>query len=434
MPFVPNPQRRRALTLLLSSPLLASPVLLSACGAGGDDDAADPQLRMLNLSEVSSLDLYLDDSLRQAAVAQALLGSYADAPSDEIDLALRRAGGDLDLSSGARTLAKDSHYTLLAYGRESALGFLTLGEDEDADDLDSGKGALRVFNASADVGALDVYLTTTDAELDESVATHTSLSSGLLSGFRSISAGTYRLRVTGAGDSLDLRLDLPALTIKNQGYAILVITGGSGGVLVHAGHLQQQGDYTAMSNDRARLRVIAGATSRGVVSSSWMGRSVSAGLVSPSVGPYTLVEAGSGVMDVRVAGVTVSNATRELKAGADYSLLVYSDGSSALIADDNRLPTSSSRARLRLIHGATTTDLLTLSVDYAVALSDVAQGSASTMVSVASGAERRLDVTAASVADALYSDEDATIYAGGVYSVFVLGGAASATGLLRKDR
>jgi hypothetical protein len=131
----------------------------------------------------------------------------------------------------------------------------------------------------------------------------------------------------------------------------------------------------------------------------------------------------------------VSNATRSLTAGADYTLLVHGTGDTSLISDDNRLPSSgSSRARIRLIHGAPTTDALTLSVDYAVVAADVARGTASSFFNISSAEERRLDVTAASAADALYVAEDTRIQSGAVYTVFVLGGASTPTGLLRKDR
>lgn len=424
-------RRSQFLSLALAAPLALS---LTACG-GGSDDGAAPRLRVLNLSDVPSLDLYEDDDRSVSSIAQGQLGDYRDVSTDELDYALRRAGGDLDLASSTRQFSKDSHYTLLAYGRESALGFVTLGEDEDADELDSGKAGIRVFNASQDVGELDVYLTSSEADLSETVPTHARLGSGTLSGFRELSSGSYRLRVTGAGDDLDLRLDLPQLTLKSKTYTTVVLTSGSGGVLVHAGNLEQQGSYTAMRNTKTRLRVVAGAAGRGVVTTSWQGRSISAGLVSPSVGPYTLLEAGSAALDVRLAGSLVSSATRNLVAGADYTLLVHGSGATSLIADDNRLPASgSSRARIRLVHGAPTADLLTLAVDYAVTAADVAQGSASGFVSIASGEERRLDVTAASAADAIYSAEDTRIQAGAVYTVFALGGNATPTGLLRKDR
>lgn len=423
--------RRMALALLMSTA-----ALITACGgSGGDDKGGDPQLRVLNLSDVASLDVYLGTEKKVSAAGQGTLTTSQGVGAAEYTVELRRAGGDIALSSATRTLSKDAHYTLLAYGRENALSFVTLPEDEKADSLASGKGALRVFNASQDVGDLDVYLTTPTADLSETVATQSGVPSGRLSSYRELSTGSYRLRITGANDSTDLRLDLPAISIKDKTYTTLVITTGPGGVLVHSGSLDQQAGYTALRNTKARLRVVASAAGRGVVTTSWRGQSISAGLVSPSVGPYALIDAGSGAMDIRVAGSTVSNAERTLTAGADYTLLVHGNGDTNLINDDNRLPTAgTARARMRLIHGAPTTDPLTLSVDYAVTAADVARGNASSFISIASGTGRRLDVTAATAADALYTSESTTIQAGAVYTVFVLGGQTNPTGLLRKDR
>lgn len=428
LPFVSS--RRLSLALLLSTTLLA------ACGGGDSkDEGAAPQLRVLNLSEVATLDVYLEGARSVSGAAQGQLGSYQSVSTDAIDVELRRGGGDLSLVTEERTFSKDSHYTLLAYGRESALRYVTLPEDEDLDDLTDGKAGLRVFHAGVDVGDLDIYLTTADADLAETVPTQSGLSSGRLSGTKELTPGTYRLRVTGYGDSGDLRMDLPAVTLKADKFATLVLTGGSGGVLVHGGQLEQQAEYLGLPNTKARLRTVAGASSRGVVSASWKGSSIVGGLTSPSVGPYMLVDAGSGALDVRVGGGTVSNATRSLVAGADYTLLVHGSGAVNLISDDNRLPTTgSSRARIRLVHGAPLSDALTLSVDYAVVAADVGLGSSSAFFNIASGEERRLDVTAATAADALYVGEDTRIQSGAVYTVFVLGGATTPTGLLRKDR
>jgi hypothetical protein len=421
---------RRTAALVLSCTAL----LLAACG-GGSDSKKDPQLRVLNLSEVAGLDVYLDDERKVSAAGQGQLGGNQSVGADTYDVELRRSGSDLALVRQERSLQKDAHYTLVAWGRESALAFLTLPEDEDLDELDNNQTGLRVLNASNDVGDLDIYLTSTDTDLGDTVPTQGSVGNGRLTGYREMSSGTYRVRVTGSGDTTDLRLDIPALKLDSKSYLTLILTSGSGGVLVHGASLRQQGDFAAYRNTKARLRVAAGASNRGVVATSWRGRSVSGALASPTVSAYTLVDAGQAAMDVRINGQVVSNASRSLDAGADYSLLVYGNGSTSLLNDDNRLPTAgSSRARIRLVHGAPMTDPLTLSVDYAVTAADVSQGSASSFVSISSAEKRRVEVSAASAVDSLYVVEEARIQAGSLYTVFLLGGSSSAAGSIRKDR
>lgn len=78
-----------------------------------------------------------------------------------------------------------------------------------------------------------------------------------------------------------------------------------------------------------------------------------------------------------------------------------------LLADNNRPAASTSKARLRLVHG---------------------------VGGLGSGLTLTLEVTSPLSASALYSGSDLTLTAQGVYSMFLLGGAASAVGVLRRDR
>ena len=77
---------------------------------------------------------------------------------------------------------------------------------------------------------------------------------------------------------------------------------------------------------------------------------------------------------------------------------------------------------------------MTLSIDYAVAASDVAAGTASTFASLTANSSARLDVSTATSSDAVYSATEVNLQAQGVYTLFVLGGNATPTGVLRKDR
>jgi hypothetical protein len=65
---------------------------------------------------------------------------------------------------------------------------------------------------------------------------------------------------------------------------------------------------------------------------------------------------------------------------------------------------------------------------------DVPYASASTAAQVDAATDARIEVTSPLAASALYVNDDASIAAGGVYSVFMLGGSGAAVGVLRRDR
>ena len=226
----------------------------------------------------------------------------------------------------------------------------------------------------------DSFITSSTADIGETSPTQGALASGSLSGFRDLSAGTYRLRVTGVGDPNDVRLDVPAFKLADKKHNTLILTAGGSGVLVNGTQLEQQSTGTALKNTKARVRVVASMNAAGNVAVSVGGTTLVGGLRSPSVGPYTLVNAGNLNLTVRVNGNVISDATQSFAAGNDYTLMTYGlegAGQVKVLADDNRLPSSTSRVKVRLVHGLAGVDPLTLSVDYLALATDQLSGAAS---------------------------------------------------------
>jgi hypothetical protein len=109
-----------------------------------------------------------------------------------------------------------------------------------------------------------------------------------------------------------------------------------------------------------------------------------------------------------------------------------------VLTDDNRLPTASTQAKLRLVHGvANLPGALSMTLDYTLLADSVAFASASSFANVTAVTDGLLEVTTPSQTAAVYnSASSTTLAAKGVYTLFMLGDATG-TGvraLLRKDR
>jgi Domain of unknown function (DUF4397) len=416
---------------------LVCALALSACG-GGDDDKGRAQVRALNLSsDIAQVDLLVDDTRLFTALAPDVLSPVTSREAGSPELKVRRSGESADLLTGAFTLSKDKQYTAIVWGRETATRLITLPEDETDSDIATGNTRLRIFNATIDTGSVDVFITSTHTDINEASPTQASVASGQLGGFREFGRGTYRLRVTGAGDPRDLRLDVPAITLNEKKHATLVLTPGPGGVLVHATLIEQRGDMTLLKNRQARVRLVASVADAGNVSATLAGSTLVGGLRSPSVGPYALVPSGTADLVVRVNGATVPATVPAFVAGADYTLLAYGAASAPLLrvlTDDNRLPTTANRTRVRLVNGTALPDPITLSVDFSPVAFDVAAGQASPVATTTSGSSVRVDVTAAFAATALYTTTELNLQSLSLYSVFLLGGNSTPTGVVRKER
>lgn len=408
--------------------------LLHGCGGGGSD-GGDGAVRLVNAADgYPSLDLYANDTEISTAVTSDSVGNYVNLGSATYTFKLKRANSSTTASSAARTVGSGTSYSLLAYSTADSLRTVLLSETEAAPS--SGAAKLRVFNASVEAGTLDVYVTDPAATLEDSSPTSASVGSERVSSFNEISADTYRIRVTAAGDKSDVRLDLQSVDLIDQQITTLVLTSTTGGVLVNGLTLDQKGDVAAFKNPSARVRLVAGANSNASVAATVNGKSLSAGQPSSSVGNYLLVNAGTLVGTVSIAGQAVTLPAGTLAAGSDSTLLVTGSagsGTATLLADDNRPPLNSANVKLRLVNGiGSLASPLTLTADFSAVATDVAANSASTPASIPAGTTIRLEVTA--LGASLFTATDVTLLAGRVYTVFMLGDAATPVGVPRRDR
>jgi len=422
------------------TPWLAAAValvpLLQACGGGSDSDS-DGAVRLVNASSAyGALDLYSSDTLLSSAVASEGAGSYVTLGAGTYTLKLKRNGSSTTVNSTDRSVAASTSHTLLAYSTADTLRSVFLTDNETAPT--SGAAKLRVFNASTEAGALDVYVTASGAALADSSPTVSALGTERFSSYNEISAGSYRVRVTGSGDKTDLRLDIDGISLADQRIGTLVLTTTPGGVLVNSLFIDQKSTVTGVANPSARIRLVAGAGGNGTVAATINGTSLSSGLRSPTVGAYALVPAGSLSGSVTLDGTALTLPTATLAAGSDSTLLVTSAGgagTATLIADDNKPAITSSNAKLRLVHGVGALgSSITLTADYSAVATDTPVNSASTPAAITAGTDMRLEATTPTATGSLFLDSAVTLVAGKVYTLFMLGDANAPAGVLRRDR
>jgi Domain of unknown function (DUF4397) len=428
----------QALRLVLVGALTA--FALTACG-GGDDDGGASEVRVVNATaDLDSLDVTLEDddddeSTLVSALARDTQSGYDGVNDETYTVRVKRAGSATALAISSAAISSDERYTMYVYGREGDYRVYNALDDED--EPDSGKALLRVFHAAPDAGAVDVYLTDANATLDSALATLTNVGGGAMGFYVNVTPGTYRMRITATGDKEDLRLDLASIEIANRARTTVVLQPGPSGVLVHALVSQYQGALAINKNTQARARLVAGVTGNGAVTASLGSASLNVNLRSPSVGSYKLVSAGNVAATVSINASTTLGATVALTPGGDYTVAAFGDAAAPtwrLIADDNRPPTATDRARMRLLHMAYGVDNLTLSMDYEAVAGDVAFGNASSYSQTRLSSEARVEVTSPLSTSPLYLSDDAVISSRGVYTVFMLSGATAPTGILRRER
>ncbi|MDP8983798.1 MAG: DUF4397 domain-containing protein [Pseudomonadota bacterium] len=428
----------RLITLSLVS------LLLNGCFGSSKGNA---NIRILNTSiDYSSVDLWLDNgdsnSRQIAGATSGTLGSYKGVGANSYTVEFTSNNVQSSLKSVKEKLSKNTHRTYVAYGNTGKFGTLEILEDQDKPSSSYTK--VQLVDAAPDAGSVDVYLTDPSVAINNASPTFSSVSGGSIAsaGFTTISSGTYRIRVTAAGSQTDIRLDsVTGITFSSEEILSVIITGTSGGVLVNGAVLPQQGSLTVISNPYARVRAAAAIPSGQNLSATLGGTNLLGSAAANTVSNYVLVSAGAQTLNLVLTGTTLPTSTQTLTAGDDYTVLV-SNGSAVtgttttLIADDNRYPSTSTYAKVKLVNAMSggAGDPVSLNVNYTPVASAIALSQASPSVEVTAGTNTEIDTVDATTSTTLFTNTTATLNGSGVYSLFMFGSATAPIGALRINR
>lgn len=422
---------RLALTLSLSAT-----AFLTACGGGGGG-SSNTQVRLLNATQsYASLDLSVNDKTINSKVAYATVGTYGDVDTNASATRVLESTVGTSVSATTPTLTSGSNYTFISYGWAGAVRTTLLQEAETAPD--SGKAKLLILNLAPDAGNVDVYVTTPNEPIETATAAAVNIAGGSGSGYVQLNSGTFQVRVTGYNRRTDLRLNIPSLTLDSASVNTLILTATDGGLLVNGMRMVQKGAVTNFANTQSRMRTVGALSGGATVSATVNGQTMLPTALSPSLGEYQTTTSGAATLAVNINGSPITVAAPTLKAGGDYTLLVWGDAATpkiSVITDDNRLPSISGNVKVRLINAlASAPSGLTLNLDYSAVASNVLPGTSSTPASTSSTTASLLEVSTPTSITPVFRRTDLALVANGVYTVFVFPNPTAADGTLRKER
>jgi hypothetical protein len=417
----------------------ATAAVLAACGGGGGDDNDSASARLVNATLThASINLLANSNTVITGTAADSVSAYAGVPDGSPAMQVNDADTGAVLAVTAPTVTQGQKFALVAY--ESGGSVRTAVISEGTTQPSSGTAIVRVFNAATDAGAIDIYITEPTVDITTlSAPTFSFGSNGSVqaSNFASFGPGTYRVRVTGAGNPSDLRLDIPSFALASQNVATVILTPTTGGTLANGSVLIEDGAYAATRNTSARVRLVAAVAPGATVAAAASGVSIGSN-VAPSFGTYVSVPSGSP-LTITVNGAPVAAPATPLAAGSDSSLMVYGSAASptaTLIADDNHLPVAINNYQLRMINGVTGAAVpLTLVVNFETLASGVQPGTSSPYsVKPATVQSTQIEVTSPNSLTPIFSKNDASLPGSSVFTLFMLGDASAPIGRLSKDR
>lgn len=411
--------------------------LLTACGGGGSS-SSNADVRLVNASAgFATLDLTVNSASINTGVTFGSAGNYASVSTSATSSQILSNGATV--KSTTPTLAGGYKYSLIAYGWAGNVNTTLLQEGETAPA--SGSSKLLILNLAPDAGALDFYLTGASDSLDNASANATNIGGTAGSGYLTLNAGNYRLRVTGVSNKTDLRLDLPAITLNSAAVQTLIITPTQGGVLVNAMLLVQQGAASKFTGTSSRARVVGALSGGAKVSATRDGVNLLSNSVAPIIGEYSTVAAGSGNVTININGVPQPVLTPSMVAGGDYTFLVWGTAAAPQIAvlnDDNRLPTTAGYAKFNLVNGIAglVDDGVTLLVDDTAYATNVSGGTArlaNVPASLSQSIGSQLAIESPTLGR-IYNNTNQIIQASSVYTIFLMGDATTPVVKVRRVR
>ncbi|MDH0865175.1 DUF4397 domain-containing protein [Mitsuaria sp. GD03876] len=421
--------------------MLASALVLQACGGGGDGAGSQARIRLVNATaQYGAVDFYNDDKKIQSQVEATAGTDYLPFDASTYTFRVKQAGNNATAATASLTLTEKKLYTLLAYNEGGVLKLTNFADDKGAPT--AGTAALRFFNAATtSAGNVDIYLTARDADLASASPTVSNVAPTYASSYVETAKGSYRLRVTGAGSKTDLRLDVPEIAFSDQQIATFAVTGTASSRLLNGLLMTQGGGVTAFKGTHALLRVVAVAAGNPRVVVKTADLSVNKSVQAPAVeSSYAFVPAALTGLGVTVNGTALDVSGISLQAGTEATLAVFGAAATPrakLFTDNNAVSEVTGRARLRLVHlvnGLETN--LALSAGYQSIADSVEFGTTSLPGDVTAGTPVRIEVTTPSLPAPLFKTDEpgATLTAQRVYSLILFGDGRAVTARLVQDR
>ena len=362
----------------------AMPLMLAGCG--GSTGSAPVRLVNASVGYPALGFMVQSTQATSADVAYGASSPFENVQAGSVDITLT-VNNSSATSAQLRTINKDQRYSLVASGQVDQLKLTLVAESSTTPD--TGKANVNVLNTSFDIGAVDVYLSTTPSLTISSLIASSvaaSSTSAAQSAFSGIVAGSYYITVVGAGSVAagisDVRFQSPAaITLTALQIYTIILTPGISGTLANAIVLTQGTTATNpaqnLPNTTARVRAVTStnglSTAVTAVNSAGTTVPLLAANTTPQYSNYIVVNTGTlPVITVNGATVTpftiVSNAQQPavLAAGGDYTLMVYVNAQGVpqaqFITDDNTAPVTAQGVKFRLVNLASNNQGLQLSM------------------------------------------------------------------------
>lgn len=399
--------------------------------AGCDDDDTTPagptaSVRVVHASpDAPAVDVYADGTRVVSGAPYQSASGFLTVAAGTRNIAVTPAGATTPRVIDANVpLAAGSFTTIVAVDKLADIEPLVITES--ATGPAAGFVRVRVGHVAPDVPAVDVYVTSPGAALEDSSPTLGNVPFKAVSDALSVAAGDYRIRITATGDatpvfdsgtvSLAAGADLVLLAVaEDEGHSpvsLLTLTRGTPA-------------FFLIRDNTARVRVLHASPDAPAVDVLVDDAEVLADVAYPTASGYLAVPAGARNLKVNAANsaATVIDVTPTLDAGASYSVLAVNFLARIeplLLVDDRSVV--SGKARVRVAHGSPDAPAVDVLANDVAVLTNVPFKAASAYLEVDPG-DYVFKLNLAGTATTALTSPTLALEGGRVYTVVAIGSA-----------
>jgi Domain of unknown function (DUF4397) len=337
------------------------------------------------------------------------------------------------------TLANVAAYTFIAYGPTTLAGGVLL-TDTLLVHIPTGNFGFRLVNVSPSVRLIDAYVTAPGADLAAASPVVSGLAYNAFSNFVNTPVGSYQLRITRAGTKqVVYDAALPAAP-DGGGQTVVAYTVGSGN-LVDVALFTDGVAATLLPNTLAQLKAVNASSVGSALNLFVDGGLTLANLPYTGASNYQAVATGTRTITVEASatpGATLLTTQPTLGAATDTSIALYGSAGAlnALVLTDSNVPTLTATAKVRIVNVSPALGAVDVYANGSLAVSGVAQNSASEYVllaAVAAGTTYQFDFDPTGTTTPVLTLPGVSLLASSVYTIYLTGPPGAVQAILVQD-
>lgn len=381
-----SPLRRR----LLAAAAIASTGLAGGCKINTINSfpAHPAKVRMMNLlPDAVAVDLTVNGSPAFTNVGFESVTAYQEYDNRTTSFAVTLSGTSTTLTSFSFPLAGDQPYTVLVYGTTTSPQLTMVAEIGNAPS--NGNIQLTIFNAAANAGGIDVYVTAPNADISTVGPNFGYVAYGGTTTSIQFLPGTYQVRIAPQGTKTIIFDSGGSALSPNVALSLIAYSRGSG-TLVNAQVLQADGPVAPLNTIFARMKAFNAAPDVPQANQLIGTLAVNSNVAFATASAYTSIPQDPTTINFEssaVPGATLASLATTIGPALDVSTFIAGPlgNQQVFLLQDLNIATAAGAVRTRFVNASWNSNPVNVAINGNVFATNVAYGTASGYASFNAG-------------------------------------------------